>query len=568
MAREKRKARKDSRIKEDFRSKLTDATHLDGMSKEEMDKGKGKAKKDKKAYEETFLGRTMAKMNMNKHRKMERTLRSFVMASSVLLVGGGYALYSAHQQNVAEAHKETPIDGIVSFSKTQSSFTVGQVYRSTDSRTAYIPLTFDKMDELSTDANDYTILLYNENEKYTYKADMKLVMFGATGNAVIVVNGAPEIGSEPLRVFLRNDKSMAGVLEGTDDTMVGDSVDMMAASKAFDIAMFMVNPGADNVKVNKALSGKKLDAMTIYQEAVSKPAVKLVQDSIKESRKTIKDTVKLVDEYEARLKREGYEVPERPVYMKEDWMPANRAPVDVDSTITKGFIVESAVVGKPAIDDEDAQNADLVVDEPQDEEHEFAEYLTRDDGTTTMDTEGADGVNSAQNEWAKLIELYESVQQEKMSIYVDYGQSLYSIQRELERQNRTATIGLDERFRLIGKVKLGNGAVIPKDGLRQDIEATPEGYVPTEPPKETTKPEEESAETSEKETGKPSKQVSNEASDSMNKTKEKEDRAPKSSESTPDKPVKESKKEDAKTPTNGSIEPTNRSPIVNSDDAS
>lgn len=405
----------------------------------------GNANEDNKS----FLTRLTSKFKRGKsnfrHRKMERLIRTFLIAISVFVLGGAYSIYHGSEVQKKKLQAITPVGATVSFSKTGATLTTTKPYISSDLKTAFVPFELSSMEDLTTDAERYYTIIGSTKEAIGYSPNVQLVLFGETGRGSFIIHGKPRVESESVQLYLRNDKLLVNdeAIEGS--SLDGSQAGLNDAAKIYDLIFLVSNPAAKNVTRDKALNPTTVDPEVLYATLFANDDVKIIQERIKSLEKEVEVTKVRVSEYEDRLKRDGYKIPEQPVYMKKDWKPKTAPDVDLNGTLAKGLILNEMETEKVLTpEDIELETQDENISSDYDS---FEERLTRDDGTFSDDEVNlVEGQSSPQENWTNLTSMYSEVYDLKNKIYVDEGMNLYKTQKAVERLNDTTSLSSGERF--------------------------------------------------------------------------------------------------------------------------
>lgn len=492
MAKFGRKKKKDALV--------DDHSHELGLSSDTQETDESLQKKGK-------FEAIKASISKGRHRKMEHLSRNFIIATSIFVLGGAYSVYHGNVLLEQKQESVTSAGSKVKFSKTTAQMTLGSAYTTSDKATTFVPVTFSDMSALSTNAEDYYILVSRGSNAFSYSPNVQLVLFGETGRAAFIVNGSPRIANEAFQVVLRNDK----LLVDKDTEGKGFSNNMKGfgdAAKLYDMLTFTINPGADSVRKTKELTSDNIAADDLYRVLFGNDDVDVIKEDIKKSRKNIELAEKKIKEYRERLDRNGYELPEEPAYMAKNWKPENAISIDVDGSLKDGYMTEDsdAIVDDDGVDigagslthssvirttaSSDSSDKDGLQGSTDRQENDYegldsvddsASYspenpgqegvtptlngdvfdlpseLIRDDGTSSEDDinkVATAGGETASEIWKMTTRLYQNILKEKQTIYVDDAMKLTQIQRELDRQSRITSISSGERFRSLSEIKV------------------------------------------------------------------------------------------------------------------
>lgn len=466
--------------------------NLDDLDQEDiLDEEDGELEAQMMTKRDAFIAKWKARAVRNKHRGIERKTKGFIVAIAVLVSGGGYSIYHNHSVQVATSKQATPFGFELTFSLSGSKVTTGTPIRSTDNSTVYIPVAFNDISSLSTDANNYWVILGSPEGHFTYQPQGQLLIFGDTGKGAVVLQGQPQIANEMITVYIRNDKNLTGAQEKNVKTSGFGSVTGIEAAKAqYDLVDFNVNPGATNIKAVDNLDSTTLDANKLYQSLFSNAEVDEIHQKLLEDQEQIELAKKKIEEYRNRLVRSGYTVPDDPIYMKDNWRSAASRNVKLSNNLDEGFENTGgleAIVAKvdklkkereeelkeqtsssnseetfeqdSKLTSKTVANNSLNQIEIKDEELfeldkvQLKDALIRDDGTLSSDEINTEvSGTSAQSTWQSMCELYEETLKIKQNMFTQYADELLSIERETKRQQKSASLSDGSRFTLLDPV--------------------------------------------------------------------------------------------------------------------
>lgn len=399
--------------------------------------------RDDEDVKQSFMEQVRAHMNRNKHRSMERTVRSLAIATSIFFVGVGVSVYHHSSQVALSSVTTSPINVEAVFSKTGTSMIIGQPVLANDGRTAYVPLTAKNMKNLPTNPDDYRIYVDTmSGNDLTYNPSVQLMYFGDTGYGALVLNGEPFIKNQMLQIILRNDK----LLVASDANVKVTEGSLKDAAKVLDLAVFNVNPNAKNVRYTDALGGSDLSPSDIYRVLFADKKVYDIQQDVLAKQASIELSLKRVEEYKTRLLRNGFILPDDPPYVAQNWLPSNAVPVNVLGNLSEGLATSKealntatgsteTTVSTPNITDSQDVNVQTDSDEVI-----FDAFLRNVDGTISTDDVHNSGGSSAQSVWTDLQELYTSILETKQNIYVEDAFSLLKIERDMLRFDAVSLI--------------------------------------------------------------------------------------------------------------------------------
>lgn len=271
------------------------------------------------------------KMYLDDHHTIERRGIMMTTAMSLLIIGALWAFIGGHFRQVAKDNQVTTLATDVSFSKTAEALTLSPLRVSPDNKMVYIPFTFSDLTQISTKADNYTVSVLDATGKVLHGPSGKMTIYGTTTNAVIALRNGRAFGTGPVRIIIRNNKSL------TDPTAIQDNTSgakaMQALAAKYDIASFVVNPGSTGIKKSDVVSpsAKVSDSYTLLfgQKQLDKN-----EKAIKADDDKLKSLYNRESEYRHRLESAGFKVPGIPNMAKPNYVPnaadANNLPQSPD----------------------------------------------------------------------------------------------------------------------------------------------------------------------------------------------------------------------------------------------
>lgn len=271
------------------------------------------------------------KMYLDDHHTIERRGIMMTTAMSLLIIGALWAFIGGHFRQVAKDNQVTTLATDVSFSKTAEALTLSPLKASPDNKMVYIPFTFSDLTQISTKADNYTVSVLDATGKVLHGPSGKMTIYGTTTNAVIALRNGRAFGTGPVRIIIRNNKSL------TDPTAIQDNTSgakaMQALAAKYDIASFVVNPGSTGIKKSDVVSpsAKVSDSYTLLfgQKQLDKN-----EKAIKADDDKLKSLYNRESEYRHRLESAGFKVPGIPNMAKPNYVPnaadANNLPQSPD----------------------------------------------------------------------------------------------------------------------------------------------------------------------------------------------------------------------------------------------
>jgi hypothetical protein len=391
----------------------------------------------------------LRKLKLDSHRKIERKI--FATGASILLMGAGLTLSVIHmnEYKIEQSRKLTGYSSEVQFSKTGTKMNLMRPIYINKGHTYILPVKFKDMSVLSTDANDYRVFISGVKEALGYKPSGQFMLFGSTGYGAVVVQSATGFTDQPVRIAIKNVKNLQ--TQNVKDDMKLDTNDnaVDAAKKRFDILLFQQNLGAIDIKENKALTNDS-NASQYYTEIVGNKQVSDIQKQIKDARTKIVTLLNRAQEFRTRLERDGYTVPDNPAWFDEKYVPVSSPKVNLEGALESGLIASSDI--EKSIKESRNSSEETQQSIGQSEKTEYAQYLTRPDGTSTMDDNEVAKVSAG--DWAELTSIWTQILSVKQDIYIKKATELMNVQLSVNQQEMQSTIGKSKYFIINGPVKI------------------------------------------------------------------------------------------------------------------
>lgn len=457
MSKKSRKEKKDSHLIEDQQHALRPE---DRKKNPVDDEGLEVEKKDLKSKMSSFQEKVSAFRKEQGHKRMERYVRYMAIAGALIFSGIGISYWHNHQDIIEQASKPTSVGTEVAFSQTGTTLVLGKPKIASDGNTSFVPFTFKDMRDLSINANNYKIFGIAPTGTFKYKPSAQLLLYGDTGRGAIVVHASPKPQSDVIQFIIRNDKKLTDSEGGgglLSQAMSSDS--LSEAGKIYDLLALSVNPFPDNYKPDEKLNGEQIDPIASYRQLFSNEDEKQAKEDIKQQQKQIDIALTRMKEYEDRLERNGYVLPKRPFFVKDNWLPSEAPDIDVNSNLEKGYENTKSPLkkrkGAVKVAESGSQDEDIPYGKYSDE-YEYEDNIKRDDGTYSDDEINSVQTiagSTAQQTWEDLQQIYTSILVAKQQIYVTDANLLLQIERDMERQGQTTSLSDLDKFEAGGTVK-------------------------------------------------------------------------------------------------------------------
>lgn len=384
------------------------------------------------------------------------------IALAILVLGSGYTLsYVTHKQRVKERSlTQTIFNRDLRFSRSETGVMIDQPITTIDHKKAYIPLEVSNMDNFSTNAEDYKIMVQGAGGVMSFEPTGQLIVYGTSGKMVLVIDSPVAIPNEVTRIFIRHNKNLVGSPEVSDKELaksVRTSEDAINAVKQqYDILDFTVNLGGRSIIVDDSPELQdKPDVGLLYVNFFANRKVEEVNDRLVEIESELETKVIKSDELRKSLEMEGYKVPATPRIVKDGEHSIMRLPVDLEGNVLEGFVTadDRARMAKQV-------NKDMTNSGSANEDVKSINSLPSDlvngDGLKTSDPISAiaDSGKSPAVYWDNLKSTWSEIERLKYERDVTQALLLYQIQIDYERQVKNATFSKPDEFAILGKIKL------------------------------------------------------------------------------------------------------------------
>lgn len=398
-------------------------------------------------------------LRFNRHKKLERRIVYTGAALFVLLLGMGVSWHHKSYVEYLESQRLTTYNTDVSFSKSSSvSMQLSDLKLSKDKKTVFIPFTFSNLDSISSDANNYYVIVLPTNGALQYYPSGQFILFGTSGRGVITLHNETGFPNQPLRILIRNDKNL-GMSDDDANSDIDDSSNTLIAAleSKYDMLDFTVNPGATHRKKNSSVDVDSSNTPTqLYDALFGTVDNKIIDGYDKDARKAISTDIKQAAEYRQRLETEGFKVPNDPAWMSDtwkpyDWVQDDGVPYNMRNKLTADAQKQKALDGTL----NQASNSDLGPDAVT-----FPGSLKRADGSTTDDSAAGAGAEAGtggdttingssiapSTTWSNLQNVWNDVLTQKRTIYVVDAMTRYRIKVFGDQQKQLASVGSKSHF--------------------------------------------------------------------------------------------------------------------------
>lgn len=402
-------------------------------------------------------------LRFDSHKKLERRIFYTGASLFVLVLGVGISYHHTQYEAYVQSQKLTNYNSSVSFSKSNSvTMTLQKMCLSSDKKTAFVPFTFNNLDSISSDANNYYVLVLPSSGSLQYYPSGQLILFGTSGRGVIELHNESGFKSQPLKVLIRNDKNL-NTSDDDANSDVSDTSDSLIAAieQKYDMLDFTINPGASDAKtVNVGSSNTPTE---LYDAIFGAQDIASINKANKKNEAAIQKDKALATEYRQRLASQGFNVPADPKWMADDWKPYDwvqddGVPYNLRDKLTAKQQQQNVIDGTVKLPTDQTDDPDGST---------FPSVLKRADGSTTNDAQSTNGPaaagdvgnNSADSSingnasdpastWSSLQSVWLDVKTNKRRIYSVNAMTLFQIKTFGLQQQQLASIGNKKHFKV------------------------------------------------------------------------------------------------------------------------
>lgn len=268
--------------------------------------------------EKIGLGARLVKLRdrfkLGPHHKMERftVMLSSTLVFLLLFTGISFA---GHQSKVAtQLSVQSVFTTDFAYSLSKQTGKVLGVYGDENRQDVMVLFQMADPSSMSADAANYEVFITGEKDPLAYKPDVSFALFGSTGYGMIRFQHDSGMANEVIDVIIRSKSSLTATSEVAEEELTD------ASFGKFDQAKIYVNPGADQINVFDAIEPGEDDPSRLYAALVAETKDAELRTKIAESTKTIGTAINQANEYSQRLVASGYEPPETPWFIEDDYV--------------------------------------------------------------------------------------------------------------------------------------------------------------------------------------------------------------------------------------------------------
>ena len=165
-------------------------------------------------------------------------------------------LHGTKMFNLNQAKTLTSYNTQVQFSQTNNTnLTLNKIQLSSNRKTAYVPFTFSDMSQISTNADNYSVMVGGATKKMSPGTlTGQMVLFGDTSRGVILLHSLHKIPNQPIIVVLRSNLKLSpSSKQDTNVSTSGTHNTIQSYESKYNALNFEINPGAEKTRVNHKL---------------------------------------------------------------------------------------------------------------------------------------------------------------------------------------------------------------------------------------------------------------------------------------------------------------------------
>lgn len=200
-------------------------------------------------------------------------------------------------------------------SLTDTTGTVRGIYTNQAQNKVFLLLQFDDLSSISVDAEDYMLFLSGVNRNFSYDElqshpNAMIYMFGNTGYMGIYLYSSEKFPSQIMNLYLRCMRNFSGAETTTtyeDETF-----------NKYNQARIYFNPGGQYVTYADFLETDDWTVSDVYEEIVTRPSEIAIRQNMYDCLMEMRNQKLLMNEYSARLEKDGLMAPDTPVSIAND----------------------------------------------------------------------------------------------------------------------------------------------------------------------------------------------------------------------------------------------------------
>lgn len=401
------------------------------------------------------------------HNKIEHWGLTIAILTGVTMMGLVWCGVVHHNRVIQRLETVNASGTQVKFSRTKSSFVLHKTVVSKDGKWAFIPFNFTNASALSNNANDYRVMIMARGNKHatlSYHPEIRMILFGPSGKGCIAIGSATKVQNQPITVFLINRKYLAAGLDSDNTGSQQTSYNFMHGSKTqsglaalqkkYDFLTFSVNPAP-----TEALESKNRPDITfenkaeLYDNLFGHKNVNHSRATIAKDWQQVKAKKALADQDRNKLIQMGYDVPEAPKWMDDNWEPFDTVNMKTKKTKNGHSALSYTTIDSDA-DKDNVTEPDTLKNKngkTMGEQVNGKSQANQDSSSNNSDnTEGA----SDQDLWSTLTQTWDEVHQLKRDIFVTQRVNILQYNEEKNEQNSQTSIGKASWNRCLSKVQV------------------------------------------------------------------------------------------------------------------
>lgn len=408
--------------------------------------------------------------SFDKHRQIERKFTTMVTVLCFLIVGMVVGLVHAHHESVLEENEVTNVSDNVGFSKANATFKIQKLWTTPNRSLVVIPLVFNQQN-LSTiqwNATKYALQMGSMSKYLASDPKAQLVMFSNTSQAAIVMQNVTRFPSQVVFLTLDERKSLvqngnSSFSGGSDNTSHGRQLEAWVQSygKKHNVTYFKVNPGASNINVfQKDLSYKQLNLSDLYNDLYGKKEKQQIESNIAKTQNDLTYLYRQMQSYENNIKMEGYKLTYQPPWVPDNWRPANAVDPKTGAQKQANPNVQANQTNYPQdlprLDGHGSMQSDETAAQNDNGAPNQNNNQTPNANTNSQQFGVGGQAQQASQNLSNLCNVWTSIYNDKMLLYVTYPQQLWSLQQTVQQQQTNATVSRPSAFQIISPVRLND----------------------------------------------------------------------------------------------------------------
>lgn len=391
---------------------------------------------EKQNNRRTFLN----KYKLGSHHKIERFGVMMGAVLAILVFASGFSLVRDTQKQKVTAVAKAKYTEDFTYSLTGNAGTVETVVRSDDGKTAYLLLKMENVGNMSTDASTYSVYLTGANDTLRFEPAGAYFVFGSTGYMGVMLHDDEGIPNQVLDVTIRANVDVRS--DKLSSSTISDDQD--ESFKKYDQARIYVNFGAADADTNKVLDDTSIAASDLYYQLIAKELDATLREQLVSTKEDLDRLTVRADEYMKRITSVGYEAPDEPAWLDDNYVVAGGVLLSESKTLGDGYI-NQLISDYSQFSDYMKMKSKEVATESERLSVQI-ETLTASNGSVLELNEVSDGVSSPADLAVKadvvtLTTTWSSILSTKQKVQTDINRQLLMLDADMQDQNRSFSLG-------------------------------------------------------------------------------------------------------------------------------